>query len=95
MPSNNNQATFGYVTMWAKDSGSLIASGQVSFKKENLDALFDYLENQEDKNGYVALDIALFAAKDDEIGDFRGSVKEKYVKEETEAKPAHKAKRSL
>lgn len=95
---NQQQQTFGYVTMWQKDAGALIASGQVSFKKENLEALFEYLENQQDKNGYVALDIALFSAKDGEIGDFRGSVKEVYVKPaeaEAATSTTRRAKRTL
>ncbi len=89
---SQQQQTFGYVTLWAKDKGNLIASGSVSFKKENLEALFEYLSNQEDKKGYVSLDMALFAAQDNEVGDYRGSVKELYVKDGG-SKP--KARRSL
>jgi len=92
--SQQQQQTFGYVTLWAKDNGNLIASGSVSFKKENLDALFEYLQNQEDRKGYVSLDMALFTAKDDEVGDYRGSVRELYKKDGNGgSKP--KAKRSL
>ena len=109
--ANNAQQVFGYVTLWLKGNlaamvdefdpenrDGIAASGNISIKKENIPQLVEYLNNQEDRNGYVSLDMGIFFADADKVGDLRGTVKELYVKDGSKSNGKSsevKAKRSL
>lgn len=93
--THNDRTTFGYTTFWLKGNldamvnefddenrDGIAASGNLSIKKDDLPALMEYLQNQPDKNGYVSLDLSLFFADEDKVGDLRGTVRDLYVKPE-------------